>query len=329
VRPRALLVALCLTAGAAGACGGAPPPPPKEEAPAEARWEDAFDTLPELLVVVRAKAAREDRIYGPLLHRALVLAREQNKAVGATSALEAMSDAQELVLSWRPDTIDGPGEQVVVASGVRADVDPATLVDDGGQPLWAAGPSGRVRELVRDRDEHGHPVGASLFELPGRTWVIAQGPARERARQAFAHPFGRPPIIDIDPQALAFVRIDGPSLVTRARPLQDLGGLAAVGHHLRSILFSLRPGAEHTVAATLAYADDDAAGTAEVALQEVVGAVRRTHRPATLAWLASAQLQHGVKTVAVTAPLPAQLLEALLHAGSAPLDLEVPPSSSP
>jgi hypothetical protein len=322
LRARSLAVIACLAASPL-ACGEAPRPPPVQRAPAEPHWEDVFDTIPELLVVVRAKAAREDRVYGPLLRRTLELAREQSKVVGSTRALEAMSDAEELVLGTRPDTPDGPGELVLVARGVRADIDPAALVDDDGHPLWGPGPAGGVRELVRDSDEHGHPVGASLFELPGRTWVVAQGPARARAREAFAHPFGRPGI-DLDPQALAVVRIDGPSLVKRIQALQDLGGLAAVGRHLRSVTLALPPGAEHTVTATFAYSDDDAAASADVAAREVIGALSRTKRPA-LAWLTSARVEHPPKTVVVTAPLPPQLVGALLQAGSAPLELDLPP----
>ena len=243
--------------------------------------------MPELLVVVRARNAREDRVYGPLLRRVIELAREQSRAVGATRALDAMSDAEELVFGQRPDTPDRRGELVLVARGVRADVDPVKLVDDDGHSLWAPGPPGAVRELVRETDEHGHPVGASLFELPGRTWVVAQGDARVRARQAFAHPFNRP-VIELDPQALAIVRIDGPSLVGRVHALQDLGGLAAIGRRLRSVTLALPPGAEHVVRATLAYADDDAAGSAAVTAQEAIGAFARTRKPA-FEWLGTAR----------------------------------------
>jgi hypothetical protein len=330
-RPRVLaLAALLATSSLSLACGGKPPPAPVERAPAEPHWQDVFDVMPELLVVVRAKHAREDRVYGPLLRRVLEIAREQSKAAGATRAMDAMSDAEELVFGQRPDTPEGAdttGELVLVARGVRADTDPATLVDDDGQALWSPGPPGRVRELVRERDAHGHPVGASLFELPGRTWVIAQGAARQRAREAFAHPFDRPPL-DLAPGALAAVRIDGPSLVARVRKLQDLGELASLGHHLTSVLFTLPPGAEHTVTATLAYSDDDAAASSAVAITEVVGAISRK-KPPSLAWLATAKVAQSPKTVVVTAPLPAQLVVGLLHAGSAPLDVEVPAPGGP
>ena len=45
--------------------------------------------------------------------------------------------------------------------------------------------------LVHEGDEQGEPVRASLFELPGRTWVIASGAARARARDTFLRPRAR------------------------------------------------------------------------------------------------------------------------------------------
>lgn len=320
-RVAALLACVALL-GPTG-CGGGPPPRPATAALAEPHWQDVFETLPELLVVVRAKAARQDRVFGPLLRRALDLAREHSKAVTSTRALEAMSDADELVMALRPDTADGPGETVLVARGVRADIDPGALTDDDGRTLWTAGPASGVRELVRERDEQGHPVGASLFELPGRTWVIAQGDARTRAREVFAHPFNRP-ALDLEPQALAIVRIDGPSLVARVRALQDLGRLSGLGRHLRSVTFVLPPGADRSVRMTLAYVDDDSAALAEVVLKELVGAVSRSSKAGWLAWLGGAQVQHVAKAVVASGPLPPRLVDALLQAGSAPLELPSP-----
>ena len=309
------------------ACGTPPAPHPAETVVAEPHWQDVFETVPELLVMVRAKAAREDRVYGPLLRRALQLARERSKAVAPTRTLEAMSDAEELVMGMRPDPVDSRGERpelVLVALGVRTDIDPGTLTDDEGQTLWGPGPTGPVRELVRERDEHGHAIGASLFELPGRTWVIAEGDARGRARDAFAHPLNRP-AIDLDPRALAVVRIDGPSLVNRVRALQDLGGLASVGRHLRAMTLVLPPGADPSVRATLAYDDDDSAALAKVALDELVGAASRSGKRTSLtwlAWLSGAQVERLPRSVAVSAPLPPQLVDGLLKAGSAPLGVD-------
>jgi len=302
LRRRAAGLLSGLVALAPLACATPPVVHPVAKAPAEPHWQDVFDTVPELLVVVRAKAAREDRVYGPLLRRALQLARERSKAVAPTRTLEAMSDAEELVVGMRPERAAGdPPELVLVALGVRTDIDPGRLTDDEGQVLWGPGPTGPVRELVRERDEHGHSVGASLFELPGRTWVIAQGDARVRARDAFAHPFDRP-AMDFDPLALAIVRLDGPSLVTRVPALQDLGGLASVGRHLRAATFVLPPGADRSVRATLAYDDDDSAALSEVALQELVGAVSRSGKAGWMAWLAGARVERRPKSVVLSAP---------------------------
>lgn len=318
----AIAVATALACASLAACGGSPPPPRAQQAPAEPHWQDVLDTTPDLLVVVRAKAMREDRVYGPFLRRVLDLARTDSKALAGTRVMDAMSDAEELVLAVRTETADAPGERLFVARGVRADIDPATLVDDDGHALWGSGPAGNVRELARDRDEHGHAVDASLFELPGRTWVIAQGPARARAREAFAHPFGRPPVA-FDPRALAVARFDGPALVRHLRILQDLGALAEIGRHLRSLTLTLSSGAEHTVTGTFVYVADDDAAAAEVAARGAIGTLSR--RYPTLAWLGSARVDHVPKTVSIAAPLPAQLVGALLNAGQAP-DLDLPPS---
>jgi hypothetical protein len=178
-----------------------------------------------------------------------------------------------------------------------------------------------VRELVRELDDHGRALTASLFELPGRTWVIATGDARDRAREALGHPFGRPPM-DPDPTALAVVRIDGPSLVSRVRALQDLGGLTALGHHLRAVTIALPPGGEGAVTATLAYTDEDSAALAEVAMQQVQAALQRSGSDR-LRWLVTARVERPGKQLVLTSPLPPALIDALLHAGSAPLPLDV------
>ncbi len=317
VRVASLLLALVGTT----ACAGKPPPPPTQAALAEPHWQDVFDTTPELLVVLRPKALTQDRVYGTLLRRAIATARERSSVVAATRFADAIEDADEVVAGLRPDTPDHAAEMVLVARGVRADVDPVKLVDSEGHGLWTPGPSGAARELVCEQDAHGHAVGASLFELPGRTWVIATGAARQRARDAFAHPFARPPM-ELDPSALAIVRIDGPSLVARVPFLQEYGGLAAAGRRLKSLTFTLAPGAEGTVKATLAYADEDAAAFAQVSIQEHVDAVARLHKPESLLWLSLAKVERPDTRVVMTAPLPPKLIDAFLSAGGTSLPVQ-------
>ncbi len=127
---------------------------------------------------------------------------------------------------------------------------------------------------------------ASLFELPGRTWLVATGQARVRARDAFARPRMHASI-RFDPDALASVRIAGPPLVARVRALQGTGGLAAVGRTLRALTLVLpseggpnapapRP-RERRIQATFSYDEPEAAKVAEAALSHVVDAV--AHMP--------------------------------------------------
>lgn len=280
----------------------------------EPRWQDVFLDVTELFVVVRPKALREDRIYGPLLRRAIRLAREQSKVVAATRMAESVEDAEEVVLGLS-DAAGRAPEAVLVENGVRSDVDPAKLVDENGGLFWTPGPSGPIRELVHDaaRKDASDDPDASLFELPGRTWVIASGPARDRARDVFAHPLNRPlPAYSAaDDRALAFLRIDGATLVSRVKPLRGSGALAAVGHKLVSAVLSLPPGAEHSLRVVLDYADEDAAFAAESVLRDTISALGRTASP-TLAWLGNAKVERTQSSVLATAPLPPQLIDGLL-----------------
>jgi len=371
---RAAAGALAVIAAIAFAVDCASPAPPSiaRTAPAEPRWEDLLDATPELLAVVFPLALRRDAVYGPLLRGAIDLVREQSRVVAETRALDAMEDAEEVIVGVRPEAGAGPaggseraaevGEMIVVVRGVRAELDPASLVDADGHFLWSPGPSGGVRELVpRDvpssSDDAGAPVPASLFELPGRTWVIATGDARRRARAVFAHPRGRPPLrLEADnADALVVLRIDGPSLVARVRALQSPAGLAAIGRRLDALTLVLagsspselagddqdvaardagpEPGLAHlrrSVRASLAYADADAATLAEATVRDVVAAIARK-KPDDLAWLGNASVDRpspgGVpgNSVVVTAPLPPRLVGALLHAAGAKLR----PSPSP
>ena len=146
----------------------------------------------------------------------------------------------------------------------------ASLSTPRATPSGRRVPQDRFGSSLRDtHDAVGHPDdaddaggsqpgigGASLFELPGRTWVIASGEARARARDVLAHPTNRA-AIEIDPEALAIVRIDGRSLVARVRPLEESGGLAAVGRRLQVATLVLPPGNDAALRATLAYEDED------------------------------------------------------------------------
>jgi hypothetical protein len=111
------------------------------------------------------------------------------------------------------------------------------------------------------------------------------------------------------------------------RPLQDLGRLAGLGRHLRSVTFVLPPGADRVVRMTLAYVDDDAAALASVVLTDLVGAVARSGKTGWLTWLGGAQVEHVSRGVVASGPLPPRLVDALLQAGSTPIDLPPPPGT--
>jgi hypothetical protein len=321
---RAFLAAalVALAAATSAGCGGAPNRSTVTAPRAEAHWQDIFETTPEVFAVLHPKDLGGDKVFGPLLRRALDVARDRSRLVAATRILEVMQNADEVIFGVRPSEREGdePSEEVIVIRGVPGSADPAKIVDADGHPLWTPGPMGAVRELVRDRDEHGHPIAASLFEMEGLTWVIATSDARARAREVFAHPLGRPEMT-LGQGALAMIRIDGPSLVKRIRALQPLGGLAAVGRKLGSLTVTLPPGSEENVQLTLAYDDEDAAAFSQVAVQQAIEVIGRK-RPENLAWMASAKVDRPDKRVLLSLPLPPRLIDGLLKAGSAPIDFD-------
>lgn len=355
-------------------CGGVGTAAPagSHSAPLEPRWEDVFDTLPELIVDIHPTALRSDPVYGPLLRRAIELARRQSRVVAETRALDSMEDAEEVIAGLRQggpaDSLDQPdpssepsseaGDVVVVIRGVRADVDPAGVVDGDGKPLWSPGPQGPVRELVRLPSSSGaeganaSPDAVSLFELPGRTWLIATGDTRLRARGVFARPLGRPPLHfgakpdEGDP--LALVRMDGPTLASRIRALRPHGALSTVGRRLRSVTLELTAGAsaharsgggespaapdagpDRDVRATLAYADEDAAAFAEITVRDVLSVIARKN-PNDLGWLGSAAVDRPGKRLELTAALPAAFVDALAHMGArVPVEKAAPGQPTP
>jgi hypothetical protein len=213
----------------------------------------------------------------------------------------------------------------LVLCGTRADIDPARLVGPEGDLLWSAGPSGAVRELVHERDRDGTPNPASLFELPHRTWVVASGAARDRARDAFAHPSHRPRP-PFAPEALASVRMDGPSLIARVPLLRPSAPLATLGRGLRTVTLDLlvpeepAPGAppssalRREVRATVSYPEAHAAAAAGTAIDFMLQAVGRA-KPQGLAWLGESRVDVSGSNVVVVDALPLDLIASLLRAG--------------
>jgi hypothetical protein len=144
----------------------------------------------------------------------------------------------------------------------------------------------------------------------------------------FEHPVNRP-MLDLDRDALALARLDGPSLVRRVRPLQGSGEVAVVGRRLQSVTLALPPGADRSLRATLSYADEDAAAFAEVALREFFRELGQTKggKAAALSWLSAATVDRPTgQDVIVRVPLPPRLIDALLQAGATSQSHGAPPA---
>jgi len=310
---RALALTLALVSLAA--CGGS-----KDErqisvpVPTTARWEDAFERIPPLLAVVHPQALRRDKVYGPLLKRLSQLAATRSAAVAATRTMEALESCEEIIVG-----MDEEGAGALVLRGVRADIDPTKLVDTTGATVWRGqGGGGKVPEYVHE--ESG--VTASLFVLPERTWFITVGVGRDFAREAFAHPSGRP-ALKYDADALVSVRMQGPALLRHVKQLRAHGALEALGTKLVWANLALAPGKDGAISATLAYSDEESAARAEVTAKHVVD-VLRDKKVEWFGWLFDAKIaRDDPKVVTVRAPLPPQLLKGLERANDA-RDLDDP-----
>jgi hypothetical protein len=308
-------------AASAIACAGPARTVPGARPLEEPAWENVFEPVPPLLLAIRPRLLRADPTYGPLLRRALELARTRSRVVASTRAIDAFENADEVIFGLNDSggLPIGEGDLVAVLLGVRADIDPGTLVDGQGRALWVPGPNGRVRELSREADEQGQPLEASLFELPGRTWVIASGEARIRARDAFVRPGARPRL-PIDDGGLAVLRVQGSSLVAQVPFLRPPAALAPLGADLQSLTLTLAPGAMGYVEARLTYFNDQRAGAAEAVLRETLAALARK-KPGGVAWGwlsgASVERASGGSMVAVKAALPPEMLSVFEGAGRA------------
>ncbi len=307
--------------GAVGLCDcshvAAAPPPMTSPADSDPHWEGALQPLPELLLLVRPQALRRDPLYGPLVGRVIELARDHTPIVAASGALEAMENAEEVIVGLRESRTDDQGDLLVVIRGVPASADPAHIVDDSGQALWSPSPNGAtngVRELLRNPAEapgQGAPSApdASLFELPSRTWVIATGGARARSRDAFARPVAvESGPLGVPSGAIAALRLNGPSLVSRVRALRPPGPLAALGSNLSTATVVLLPGEDALVRATLVYKDEQAVMLAQSALRAALDAVARA-KPDDYAWLRSVTLEPSRCCIVVSSPLPKQIFD--------------------
>jgi hypothetical protein len=305
VTGRALAAVLAL---ALLGCGGAKPPEKPAFDRSTPHWQDVFDRTPEILVIAHPSAIGRDKVYGPLLKVLSRMAAARAPAASGPRTIEVLETCDEVIYGLRHAR--GEEDAVVVLRGVRGDVDPTRLVDDRGRPMWhSVGAAGKAQELARDEAAAGPEGQTSLFVLPARTWVVALGDARERARAAFVNPFDRPPPAR-DDGALLVVRLDGPSLVEGVPRLHTRGaGLEPVGRRLEAVTLALRPGNEGLVA-TFQYSEEGAAAFAEMTLKDLATAIGRDGSDK-IKWLGQTKVDRQASTVVARVALPPRLIADL------------------
>ena len=276
-------------------CGHARPPeePKREPGPA---WADVFDTTPDLYAVVRPQALRNDPLYGAFWN-VLLRAAELRGLARGTTMVEAVSGAKEIIVG-----LNRGDDAAIVLRGVPASLDPVTMNDDRGRPLFRlVNEKGKAPEYAL-LDAKNAEIGG-LFVLPDRTWVGTLGDARLRARQAFLAPMSRP-APRIDREALVAVRLGG-----RLARVFDRGPrLALVTQKMTSMTFALEPNRKGLVIA-LVYADPDATARGELQAKRLVEDLSRD--PQRFGWLKDATVKYEGSTVFVRTQLPPRLLEEL------------------
>ena len=295
---------------AVAACGGAPKLARQEIG---AQWQDVFEREPDVLVVVRPQAIKRDRVYGRFFDLAMTQAQARGFLAGPTM-IEATRGADEIVVG-----LDQGNDAVFVLRGVPASLDPQKLTDATGKPLFRLVSDKSAVAEYQANDVQDAERG-TLFVLPDRTWVAATPPARERSRQAFATPFGRPEP-RIDGRALAAARF-GPEFVQRSR-YQRSPVFGPLTKKLESVTLALRPESEGLLVAFL-YENDDASAWAEAhakrVLEQLANARTDVEGPR-LGWLKDAKLDREGNTLHLRLPIPPRLLEELPKATGRDLPL--------
>lgn len=286
-----------LAVGAPG-CGDSRPPPAAPKKEPTAQWQDVFDTLPDIYAVVRPQAVKRDPVYGNFW-KTLVRVAQARHIITAPSTLEAAEGSEEIILG-----VNAGLDAAIVLRGVPASLDPQKVTDEHGQPLF---------RLVNDKtkvpeyqlvDRRSSEPGA-VFILPERTWVGAFGDARQRARTAFATPFGRP-APKIDNEALAVMRF-GQSFVQQPRYVKS-PVWSVFTKHLASVTLALKPNKAGAVI-SLAYDDQDAAAYAEMQAKQMVAELAKDEKR--FGWLKDAKVAYEGNTVHVKVAVPPRLLEEL------------------
>lgn len=312
-------IALAIAGISLSGCGGDAPAAVVAKREQGPQWQDVFDGTPELFAVVRPQAIKKDPVYGPFFKTLLRIA-EARTQMGGVTALEALDGADEIIVGIRRDK--EAEDAAIVIRGVPANLDPEKMNDQGGRPLFGLVDNRAKVHEYDVLDKRAVPSG-SVFVLADRTWVVALGTARARARQAFASPFGRP-APKFDAEALASVRVDAAAFL-RTERFAKLSFFGALLRKLSSATLALLP-AKAGVIATLRYADEDSSAFSEMQVKRLVEELghldpERAKAWRAFTWLKDATVTHDGATLIVKLPVPARLLEELPNASAGDIPL--------
>ncbi|OJY31166.1 MAG: hypothetical protein BGO98_45670 [Myxococcales bacterium 68-20] len=311
-RIAALFIATLLSTSVVSCGGEAPPPaPPKQES--VAAWADVFEGTPDLYAVIRPQAMKRDGLYGSFF-KAVVRAAQARGVARGDTMVRAAEGAEEIIVG-----LSKGFDAALVLRGVPASLDPQKITDAEGRALFRP-TSDRAKVIEYELLDRRHADAGAVFVLPDRTWVGTLGDARTRARQVFAMP-ARRPAPEVDPDALAVVRVSGP--LVHALDRHPLYGM--LSKKLTTALFALKPGKGGLVVG-LTYADADATAWGEMQAKRVVEELAKDGGAAggvseSRAWLKTAKVTYEGTTVFVRVAVPPRLLEELPNASGADLGL--------
>jgi hypothetical protein len=294
----ALVLLAALAAGGATSCGNDKPPPVAPKKEPTPQWQDVFDTLPDIYAVVRPQAIKRDAVYGAFW-KTIVRVAEARHMINGPSTLEAAEGSEEIILG-----VNAGLDAAIVLRGVPASLDPQKVTDGQGRPLFRlVSDKAKVPEYQLVDHRNGEP--AAVFILPDRTWVGAFGDARQRARTAFATPFGRP-MPKVDSEALAVVRF-GQSFVQQPRYVKS-PVWSAFTKHLASVTLSLKPNRGGAIV-SLQYEDQESTAYAEMQAKQMVAELAKDEKR--FGWLKDAKVAYEGNVVHVHLAVPPRLLEEL------------------
>lgn len=302
-----VVVAATLALGAP-ACGDSRPPPAAPKKDPTAQWQDVFDTMPDIYVVVRPQAIKRDTVYGNFW-KTIVRVAEARHLINGPSTLEAAEGSEEIILG-----VNAGLDAAIVLRGVPASLDPQKVTDEHGQPLFRlVSDKSKVPEYALVDRRNAEP--GAIFILPDRTWVGAFGDARQRARTAFTTPFGRP-APKVDDEALAVARF-GQSFVQQPRYVKS-PVWSAFTKHLSAVTLALKPNKGGAVI-SLHYEDQDSAAYAEMQAKQMVAELAKDEKR--FAWLKDAKVAYDGNTVNVKVAVPPRLIDELPSASGSDIPL--------